>query len=67
MVTLVARPLLTPVAQKLCNAMMVCLRTELCSFSNITSHQNRLLLFVKHLAMDILTMKYRIKQLYTDW
>jgi hypothetical protein len=37
-----------------------------CSFSNIASHQNRLLLFVKHLAMSILTRKYRIRQ-YTDW
>jgi hypothetical protein len=37
-------------------------------FSNIsrTSHRNRLLLFVKHLAVRILTRKYRIMQHYAD-
>jgi hypothetical protein len=40
---------------------------NVCSFLNITSHRKRLLLFVKHLAMRILTRKYRIRQQYTDW
>jgi hypothetical protein len=39
---------------------------SLCSFSNITSHGNRLLLLVKQLVMLILTGKYRIRQLYPD-
>jgi hypothetical protein len=32
-------------------------KQNVCSFFNITSHQNRLLLFVKHLAMRILSRK----------
>jgi hypothetical protein len=35
---------------------------NMCSFSNIISHRNCLLLFVKHLAMRILTRKCRIRQ-----
>jgi hypothetical protein len=37
-----------------------------CSFLNIFSHQNHLLLFVKLLAMHIITRKYRIRQLYAN-
>jgi hypothetical protein len=33
----------------------------------ILEHGNRLLLFVKHLAMRILTRRYRTRQQYTDW
>jgi hypothetical protein len=67
-VTLVARPLLTPVAQKLyrCEHGVIHEQNE-CSFSNITLHRNSLLLFVKSLAMHILRRKYRIRQQYTDW
>jgi hypothetical protein len=66
-VTLVARPLLSIVAQELC-------RCEHGVFTNRTSihsrtllNQNCLLLHVKHLAMLILTRKCRIKQQYTNW
>jgi hypothetical protein len=65
-ITLVARPLLTPVAQKL-KVRTRCIHEQiLCSFTNITSQRNHLLLFVMHLAMHILTRKYRIRQQYTD-
>jgi hypothetical protein len=37
-------------------------KQNVCSFSNIISHQNHLLLFVKHLTMNILTRKYQIRQ-----
>jgi hypothetical protein len=30
----------------------------MCLFSNITSHRNRLMLLMEHLAMRILTRKY---------
>jgi hypothetical protein len=61
-VTLVARPLLTPVAQKLCRCEHgVFMSRNVCSLSNITSHRNRSLLFVKHLAMHIVTRKHRIR------
>jgi hypothetical protein len=42
-------------------------RAEGSSFSNITSHRNRFLIFVKHLATRILTRKYRIRQQYAGW
>jgi hypothetical protein len=59
-VTSVARPLLTPVAQTLykCEHGVAVHEQNVCSFSNITSHRNRLLLFVKHSAMRILKRKY---------
>jgi hypothetical protein len=65
-VTLVPRPLLTPVAQKLykCEHSVI---TNVCSLSKITSHRNRFLLLVKHLATRILTRNYRTRQLYPDW
>jgi hypothetical protein len=34
---------------------------NVCSFSNITSYRNRLLLFVKYLSMRIVARKYRIR------
>jgi hypothetical protein len=37
-----------------------------CPFSKVTSHRSCLLQFVKHLAMPILTGKYRMLH-YTDW
>jgi hypothetical protein len=66
-ITLVARPLFT--LQKLCRCEdgVAIHEQNVCSFSNITWHRNRLLLFVKHLAMRILTRKYRIIKQYTDW
>jgi hypothetical protein len=68
-ITLVARPLRTPVAQNLCRCEYGVFTCRTCVlFSNISSHRNRLLLFVKHLAMcvRVLTRKYRIRQQYTD-
>jgi hypothetical protein len=57
-VTLVARPLLTPVAQ-ICAVRTWCIHEQnLFLFSNISSHRKRLLLFVKHLAIRIPTRKY---------
>jgi hypothetical protein len=35
--------------------------------TQVARHQNCLLLAVNHLAMHILTRKYRIRQQYTDW
>jgi hypothetical protein len=48
-VTLDARPLFSTAAQKLRKS-----EHNECSFSNINSHRNRLLLFAKHLAVRIL-------------
>jgi hypothetical protein len=63
-VTLVARPLLTPTAQ----VRTRCIHQQnVCSSSKITSHRNRSLLFVKHLATRILTRNYWTRQQYTDW
>jgi hypothetical protein len=66
-VIVVARPLLTPVEQKLCRCEHGVGYSLAERVANITSHLNRLVLFVKHLAMRILTKKYRISQQYTDW
>jgi hypothetical protein len=52
---LLTRPLLMPVAQKLCRCEYGVFMTRKCLFSNITSQRNRLLLFAMHLAMHILT------------
>jgi hypothetical protein len=64
-VTLTARPLLKPTALKPCRCAHGV--QNVCPFSNITSHRNRLQLFVKHLAMRIQTRKYRTRKQYTDW
>jgi hypothetical protein len=56
-VTLVSRPLRTWCVHE----------QNMCSFLNITLHRSRFLLFVKHLAMRVLTRKYRIRQQHTDW
>jgi hypothetical protein len=56
-IILVPRPLFTSVAQKLCIH-----EQNACSFSSITSHRNRLLLLMKHLAVRILRRKYQIRQ-----
>jgi hypothetical protein len=54
-VTFVAR-FLFPAAAQVFQAREGCLRKRnVCSFSNITSHQNRLLVFVNHLVLRILT------------
>jgi hypothetical protein len=58
MVILVARPLLTPVWQKLCRCNPSAFTSRTCSFSNNISRQNCLLLFVKFLAMCIAMRKY---------
>jgi hypothetical protein len=43
-----------------------CIQNQnVCLFSNVTSRRNLLLLFVKHLAMHILTKKYRIRLQYS--
>jgi hypothetical protein len=54
-VTVVARPLLTPVAQSCAGANVVYSWTKRVFILDITSHRNGLLLFVKQLAMCILT------------
>jgi hypothetical protein len=55
-VTLVARPLLMSIAQNLCEYGALTSRT-VCSLSNVTSHRNSQLLFVKHLAARIVRDK----------
>jgi hypothetical protein len=65
-VILITRPLLTTVAQQLCTCERGVFTSRMC-VSNITLHRNHLLLFVKHLAMRVLTGKYRIRRQYTDW
>jgi hypothetical protein len=58
--TLVARPLLTPSAQKLCRCLHYVFTSRTCVHSRtLLRIQIVLLLFVKHLAMRILTSKYR--------
>jgi hypothetical protein len=54
---MVARPQLKTVAQKLCACEHNVFRSRMCTFSNITSHRNNLLLFVKHLAVRILSWR----------
>jgi hypothetical protein len=39
---------------------------NVCSFSNIASHRNRSLLFLKHLPVRTVTRKYRVRQHYTQ-
>jgi hypothetical protein len=41
--------------------------SRMCLFSDITLHRNYLLLFMKHLAMHILTRQYHIRQQHTNW
>jgi hypothetical protein len=65
-VILVARPLLMQVARKLCRCEHCIHEQTARPFSNNTSHRNRFLLFVKHLAKRILTRKYQMRQQYTD-
>jgi hypothetical protein len=53
----------TPVAQ----VRTWCIHEQnVCSFSNITSHRNHLLLFVEHLAMRFLARKCRVRHQYID-
>jgi hypothetical protein len=61
-ITPVARPLLTPVAKKLRRCEHGVFTSRTCVHS-----RNHLLLFVKHLAMRILTRKHWIRQQNTDW
>jgi hypothetical protein len=56
-VTLVARALLTPVAKQLCRYIHGLFTAELVFILEFTSHQNCLLLFMKHSAVCILTRK----------
>jgi hypothetical protein len=58
-----AKRLLSSVAQKPEMRAWRIHEQKVCSFSNITSHRNRLLLFVKHLAMRML----KIHQLVTTF
>jgi hypothetical protein len=62
-VTLVARPLIRLAAR----GTLRIHEKNMCSFSNTASHPNHLLMFLKNLALRILTKKYRITQQYADW
>jgi hypothetical protein len=62
LLTLIARSLITSVAQKPCRWEHGIFAIRECSFLKISSQRNSLLLFAKHLAVCIQTRKYRIGQ-----
>jgi hypothetical protein len=63
--TVVTRPLFTPVAQTLCGCEHDVFTNRTCvHFLTLRFHRNRWMLFVKHLAVRILTRKYRIRPVH---
>jgi hypothetical protein len=66
-ITLVARPLLKPTAQKLCRWENGVSMSITCIHSKYHLASSSFIPFVKHLVIRILTNTYRIRQQYCDW